>query len=431
MANELKIDDLIKKSRFPDGFGRNLAILLYFPIGLMLAVIRVFIGLHVYIIASILPKTSSIRRMVLRVMYTVLGLVVTQNGTENHKRDVKIMISNHISIFDHLAIDLFLPNYMPFALRPLGLWGKLLGYIDFYSKKTNDSFVSLCKQHIAVSDVSLLVFPEGMKTNGEKGLLKYNTKIFSPEQPIQPIALEVRRPSLTDISVTVINGSWLSDAFWFLFVPYSHYDVRILPVIEPGNQTEAEFSLNAQKLTANALKLVPTSLTAADMVEHEKKCLLLSQQQHRSTFSNVDAIHQSNLMNSPTLITRGSLRSSWRSSSHEEDERIRAMCEQVKEVLPHVPIHAIRKDLAITRDIDITISNILEDRVHFIPENESKPTAVKKPPVSQSTPQKPIAAKSFPRSSKERHMSLEDRKRILVETARQRYLAKHGITGQT
>jgi len=41
-----------------------LAIVIYFPVGLVLAVFRMFIGLQAFVAACVLPKTSLLRRFV-------------------------------------------------------------------------------------------------------------------------------------------------------------------------------------------------------------------------------------------------------------------------------------------------------------------------------------------------------------------------------
>jgi len=42
-----------------------LAFVLYFPVGFVLAVLRMFIGLQAFVAACVLPKTSLLRRFVL------------------------------------------------------------------------------------------------------------------------------------------------------------------------------------------------------------------------------------------------------------------------------------------------------------------------------------------------------------------------------
>ena len=65
---------------------------------------------------------------------------------------------------------------------------------------------------------------------------------------------------------------------------------------------------------------------------------------------------------------------------------------QVQEVLPHVTHDAIHKDLALTKDVDLTITNIIEGRVQF---NPLAPSANE--PVTVSPPR--TAAKSSERTT--------------------------------
>lgn len=95
-----------------------------------------------------------------------------------------------------------------------------------------------------------------------------------------------------------------------------------------------------------------------------------------------------------------------------------------------------------TRNVDHTITNILEGDVPFTPEIvEAQPS----PSTSRVEPQKSTptsntmskakpnstlstAAPSFPKSPHERALSFQERKQQLIENARRKYIEKHGLT---
>jgi ancient ubiquitous protein 1 len=114
-------------------------------------------------------------------------------------------------------------------------------------------------------------------------------------------------------------------------------------------------------------------------------------------------------------------------------------------VLPYVPSDVVRKDLIRTRSVDITISNILEGHIAYVPILPATPTKspeVQRRPaedcssgVSASVVSSSVssssslntAASSFPKSANERALSFKERKLRLIENARQRYIEKNGL----
>lgn len=47
--------------------------------------------------------------VVLRVLYSILGLVVREESVENRDTSCRIITTNHITPFDHLAVSIILP----------------------------------------------------------------------------------------------------------------------------------------------------------------------------------------------------------------------------------------------------------------------------------------------------------------------------------
>lgn len=104
------------------------------------------------------------------------------------------------------------------------------------------------------------------------------------------------------------------------------------------------------------------------------------------------------------------------------------MAQQVKEVLPHVPLEVIRTDLVQTNCVDTTIANLLEGRVPFFPESKeagdlpapstSQAAAASGIQGSVAAPSSKPATKQFAKSPVERHLSLQERKRALYDYAR-------------
>lgn len=119
---------------------------------------------------------------------------------------------------------------------------------------------------------------------------------------------------------------------------------------------------------------------------------------------------------------------------------LESMCRRVKEVLPQVPTDIIARDLRITSDVDESITRLLDGTVKYTPETSSGPSnPLNTSSVMQSmskasdnrklpltdAPSLSTAASSFGNNSSERMKSLEERKKMLIEASKARYLVNH------
>lgn len=245
----------------------------------------------------------------------------------------------------------------------------------------------------------LLLFPEEEATNGREGLLRFSSWPFSIQDVVQPLTLQVQRPL---VSVTVSDASWVSELLWSLFVPFTVYQVRWLhPVHRHLGEGSEEFALRVQQLVAKELGQIGTRLTPADKAEHMKR------QRH------------------PRLRPQ-SAQSLSPSPGPSADVQLATLAQRVKEVLPHVPLGVIQRDLARTGCVDLTITNLLEGAVAFMPEDITEGTqslstapTPKFPSSGSATPQPTTL--TFAKSSWARQESLQERKQALYEYARRRF----------
>nr|XP_038034481.1 lipid droplet-regulating VLDL assembly factor AUP1 isoform X3 [Anas platyrhynchos] len=367
---------LFDSHRLPtDGF-LLLALLLYAPVGLCLLVLRLFIGVHVFLVSCILPD-SVVRRFIVRVMCSVLGLFVQQSDPRLRDANVQVYIANHVTQFDHNVINLLTSCNTPALNGAPGFicWSR--GFMELGVTGSRAELVDSLKAYSSHREnPPLLLFPEEAATNGRAGLLRFSSWPFSILDVVQPVALQVQRPLIT-------------------------------------------------VLLAMELGVVSTRLTAADKAEHMKRL------RHTSLLRFAPASSQ-------PLAARPRMPSSLPGvgSFAPEDVRITAMAQRVKEVLPHVPLDVIRTDLAQTNCVDTTIANLLEGRVPFFPESEagadlpapstSQAAAASGIQGSVAVPTSKPATKQFAKSPVERHLSLQERKRALYDYARRRFAEKHG-----
>ncbi|XP_036618780.1 lipid droplet-regulating VLDL assembly factor AUP1 isoform X2 [Trichosurus vulpecula] len=395
---------LFDSHRLPsDGF-LLLALLLYAPVGLCLLVLRLFLGLHVFLVSCALPD-SVLRRFVVRAMCAVLGFVVRQEAPRLRDPSVRVFISNHVTPFDHNMVNLLTSCSTPLINSPPGFvcWSR--GFVELDgSGELVESLKRFCSSR-GNPPSPLLLFPEEEATNGREGLLRFSSWPFSIQDTVQPLALRVQRPL---VSVTVSDASWVSELLWSLFVPFTVYQVRWLRPAhqQPGEGSEA-FALRVQQLVARELGQRGTRLTPADKAEHMKR------QRH------------------PRPLPQSARPSPPSTPAPSPDRQLTALSQRVKEVLPHVPIGVIQRDLAQTGCVDTTITNLLEGAVAFVPEDIAEgsqtlppsgpfpTTSVSKSPSSDPVTPQPAAL--FAKSSWARQESLQERKQALYEYARRRY----------
>ncbi|KAM9027506.1 lipid droplet-regulating VLDL assembly factor AUP1 isoform 1-T2 [Guaruba guarouba] len=411
---------LFDSHRFPsDGF-LLLALLLYAPVGLCLLVLRLFIGVHVFLVSCALPD-SVLRRFIVRVMCSVLGLCVQQSDPRLRDAGVRVYIANHVTQFDHNIINLLTSCNTPALNSAPGFicWSR--GFMELGVSGSRAELVDSLKAYSSHrGNPPLLLFPEEAATNGRAGLLHFSSWPFSVSDVVQPVALQVLRPLVT---VSVADSSWIAELLWTFFVPFTVYQVRWLPSVPRRMEEPSEdFALRVQELLAMELGVVSTRLTAADKTEHMKRL------RHTSLLPFAPASSQA-------LAARRQVPSVLAGAP--EDGRISAMVQQVKEVLPHVPLEVIRIDLAQTNCVDTTIANLLEGRVSFFPDSKEAGTDLLAPATSQAAAASGIlgssaelsskaAAKQFARSPVERHLSLQERKRALYDYARRRFAERSG-----
>ncbi|XP_051506317.1 lipid droplet-regulating VLDL assembly factor AUP1 isoform X2 [Myxocyprinus asiaticus] len=412
------IDQMFDFQRLPnDGF-ILLLLLLYTPVGLCLMLLRIFIGAHVFLVSCALPD-SVVRRFIVRIMCSVLGLHVRQNSPRIRDKSTRLYVCNHVTHFDHNIINLLTSCNTPLLEGPAGFLCWARGFMELGQDVGSRSELTetLCRYCSSPGALPLLLFPEEETTNGRAGLLKFSSWPFSVSDSIQPVALLVKRPF---IAVNTPESSWLTELLWTFFVPFTVYHVRWLPpVSREDGETDQGFASKVQELLATELGVTSTQITKADKAEHIKR--------KRHTVSQTA---HTNLGARPRTVAQGFLGT----STGAEESRVVRMAQQVKEVLPDVPLSVITRDLLQTNCVDTTITNLLERTDQFHSEaaagtasGPAKPAASSTPSTTATLPNLKPAAKSFEKTPIDRHMSLQERKDALYEYARRRYIEKHGL----
>ncbi|XP_037531962.1 lipid droplet-regulating VLDL assembly factor AUP1 [Nematolebias whitei] len=403
------IQDMFDSRRFPKDPVVLLLLMIYFPVGICLMFIRIFIGVHVFLVSCALPE-SFVRRFIVRIMCSVLGMHVRQKNPRSRDKNIKLFICNHITEFDHNIINLLTACSTPHLEGSTGFVCWARGFMEIHSTSMQEAVGESLQRYCSTDGTPpLLLFPEEDTTNGRTGLLKFSSWPFSLTESIQPVALRVTRPLL---SLSTLGSSWLTELLWTFFTPCTVYRVSWLPPVsrQDGESTQ-EFANKVQKLLAGELGLVSTKITKADKAEHVKR-------------------KRHSVPQMATSVTSGSIGLGFMTQSLGTDERrIAKMAQQVKDVLPHVPLNVITKDLATTKCVDTTITNLLESKEDAqLDASGTSPcgaSTIGFPSLSASTV-KP-AAKTFGKYPVDRHLSLQQRKEALYNFARRRYIEKHRL----
>ncbi|XP_072378485.1 lipid droplet-regulating VLDL assembly factor AUP1-like [Diabrotica undecimpunctata] len=407
MAN-IEIRHLLQINRIPESDITLILFILYLPVGLVLILLRSFILLSLFLITQVLPDTPVSQKLINRIACVGLGISIHVENPKV-KDNVHMYISNSLSIFDQIAVCSASGAVSPSCRTTLE---KVLGLSTYcFGSITNlDNFKNNIKQFMVEKKTPLYFAPEEKLTNG-KALLKFKTYPFEFANKVQPVCIRIERPFL-DVAVTTVGSTFVSDMLYFLFVPITNYKLTFLAPLEKSTMSDDEFGEIARQNMATSLKVQVTNYTSNDLAEWEKRTLADPPQRPQTRFA------------SPRTL----------------NPELQRMGKQVKEVLPHVPLTAIYSDLYVTRNVDITITNILEGRVLFTPEQPSA-TTTSLPSTSSISPSSNVtgastsgsktsfntAASSFSRSASERSRSFQERKEQLIATARRRYIEKHNL----
>lgn len=428
----IPIEALYTGSRFPSG-PSLFFLLLYTPLGIVVFVLRLFISLQLFLAAAVLPHNTFIRSIVLRVLYSVLGLVVREENRKNRDDTCRIIATNHITPFDHLAVSIVLPCVTPSVYDLPGALSSLLCYQDMGVTQGRETLRVNARNYLAnPNNPPLLLHPEGATTSGNLALMKYGSWALELNGTVLVAGIQVWRLPILPVAPSVLGASWAADLCFMLFSPITLFTIKYVGKISrKESESSEEFGVRVQAATASALNLNTSNHTVADKVEYMKRLAR-------------EAAAATNPMLSP---------------------QVHRMAQQVQEVLPHISLDQIKRDLVHTQNVDLTITNFLEGNVpEPVPEPQPilprpDPARVVSPmagavrtPVlsaslsvsaevkgtadkdeasaraSASTVSMSTAAKTFGKSATERMTSFETRKAQLIENARRRYIEKHGLT---
>lgn len=411
-SSNISINQMFDINRV-DSYLDMFLIFLYFPIGLCLFTIRLFIFLHVLLVSSFLPRDSYMRSIIFRTIFFVLGIMIQEDNIQLKKFKAQLIISNHVTDFDPLIINLIYPcefassTYFP-------------RYISWLFEITSNDSKNNLSHSIKNNSMPVVCYPEMSHSNGRFGLFKFEIWPFKSNLTSHLVYIEKKKSPILDINLSPLGANWLANLFWLLFTPISIFNIRYLSSVEKeDNETEETLAKRVQLRMAELAKLEATNFDNSDKTEMIKR--LRAEQLAKNDVSSSRQNNTSRLMST------------------------NVMAQKVKEVLPQVPFNAILSDIELTKNIDDTIERILTGQVIYVPEPIADKSSLKKSSsigTSSSTisnnlePSSSLesgklfycGANSFGKSANERASSFQERKEHLFRVARLRYIQNHGLS---
>ncbi|XP_012255620.2 lipid droplet-regulating VLDL assembly factor AUP1-like [Athalia rosae] len=391
--SQINIKDLFDESRFPSGWKLGV-LFLYIPVGVVLVVIRLLIGLQLWLFASLLPDCETLRICLNHGLTLAFGIVVKvdPNGETRDKKS-RIIIANNVSALDYFALRRNADTVTPSLWELPSALSHAMGLQEM-NMSSKEALIANIKQFLSSSTNNIALQPEFGSTNSRVALLKFNSWPFSIQSSVQPVVIRTKRPDFVSVKLTSVASTWWMDVFWFMYVPYTIFSLTYLKV--KRNMDSELLAREVEREIAVTLGIQTSSHTVSDKTEYEKRYVL---ERTRS-----GALQDRTMANAQIVA----------------NAEMRRMAHQVSEVFPLVPYNVIIRDLLKTRSVDVTISNILEGIVTYVPEpaptNTINPASVSKAQTAQ--------CKS---GSSAGTLSFQERKTRMIAEARARYILKHGL----
>ncbi|XP_003691675.1 ancient ubiquitous protein 1 [Apis florea] len=388
--SQIDIQDLFDKSRFPSGW-RLVFIFLYTPVGILLVLLRLLIALQLWLVAILLPDCNTLRTFLSHGFSFAFGILVKIPEGDVKDKQSRIIISNNVSVLDHFALYKATQALTPTMWEIPTAMNNALG-LQVMDMSSKEVLIANMKQFLSTSNCSIAIQPEFGITNSRVALLKFNSWPFTIKASVQPVAIKAWRPEFTSIHLTSLTSRWWIDVFWFMFVPYTVFTFKYLKIKQ--NPDCEVLVREVEKDIATSLGLQTCSHTVSDKIEFEKRYILERTQNRRFD------------RNSPNSQVIHSI-------------EIQRMVRQVSEVLPLVPHNVILRDLLKTRNVDITIANILDGIVTYTPDSSQT--------ISRSAPLNQLQKSTVKDNSNLGSSSFQERKAKMIREARERYIQKHGL----
>ncbi|XP_021724423.1 glycerol-3-phosphate acyltransferase 1-like [Chenopodium quinoa] len=229
---------------------------MWLPLGILLAIFRVVVGVYLpFKLSNLLGQLSGIR---LRIKGTSLNL----NPSDGHKG--VLYVCTHRTLLDPVILSVCLKKPLTAVTYSLSKTSEIIAPIKTV-RLTRDRKIDGETMERLLSEGDLVVCPEGT-TCREPYLLRFSSLFAELADDIVPVALETK---VTMFYGTTASGLKCLDPIFFLMNPSPIYYLDVLGKVPKemtcaGGKSCFEVANNLQRQLANALDFECTSLTRKD-----------------------------------------------------------------------------------------------------------------------------------------------------------------------
>lgn len=249
-------------------------VFLYVPFGISLVLARISaLAVWIPLFFPFALLSRRLTQLYFKGICVLAGMFVFVHNRDafNPYSGPRVVVANHPFTLDGAAWMSVSPSALVVAEklaqnRFYRLFSRIARFVVVQQKNT------LPKLYDAVnsSDRPVVCFPEGCTTNGIAGVLRYHPFLFSLGVPVHPVSIRLRRPM--PLVHSLLWNNYYADLFWQLFVPWTIFDMTLLPPESKRPEESAqEFADRVQRLTARSVGLVPVGYDADDKTRLRNK----------------------------------------------------------------------------------------------------------------------------------------------------------------
>lgn len=244
--------------------------LIYFPFGVVLSFVRVLLTALLCLYANFsekfLPWKMSDRTLFRLICYIAGVFVRKVEGKIPTEKEMAhtFIVSNHTMTGDPGVLYLLYPKNAKVVHK------SNVGSFDIITRhkilvgEDKAQVRTKILDEVERDPTPVVIYPEGATTNGNVGLLRFSSFIFSLGRPIHPVGVKYS-PAFGFIPFHSIMPNYTFHMFLVGFQPFVLVDIHVVPRQEKTPEETAEaFAERVQKQIASAINVSPTSYTASD-----------------------------------------------------------------------------------------------------------------------------------------------------------------------
>lgn len=245
-------------------------LILYTPIGCILAFVRVLLTAVLCLYATISEKYLPWKisdRTLFRLICYIAGVFVRKiEGKLPTEKELahSFVVSNHTMTGDPgVLYHLYHRNAKVVHKSNVGSFDIITRHKVLVGEDKAQVRTAILNE-VESDPTPIVIYPEGATTNGNVGLLRFSSFIFSLGRPIHPVGVKYS-PALPFIPFHAIMPNYTFHMFLVGFQPFVLVDIHVLPRQEKGpSETPESFAERVQKQIASAINVAPTPYTASD-----------------------------------------------------------------------------------------------------------------------------------------------------------------------